>query len=56
VETAFINNPVEALLLASPDFQRQVARQLAEGVRVYLGKARLGYAVGGGDSTAGTSR
>jgi N-acetylmuramoyl-L-alanine amidase len=56
VETAFINNPVEARLLASSDFQRQIARQLAEGVRVYLGKARLGYAASGGDSAVGTSR
>jgi N-acetylmuramoyl-L-alanine amidase len=52
VETAFINNPVEERLLASPKFQRQLARQLAAGVRAYLDKARLGY---GADSTAARS-
>jgi N-acetylmuramoyl-L-alanine amidase len=51
VETAFINNPVEARLLADPEFQRQMARQLAAGVRAYLDKAHLGYAAEPGDST-----
>jgi N-acetylmuramoyl-L-alanine amidase len=55
VETAFINNPVEARLLMNPDFQRQIARELAEGVRTYLDKSRLGYAPGS-DSTADTAR
>jgi N-acetylmuramoyl-L-alanine amidase len=36
VETAFINNPVEARLLKSRDFQRQIAKQVAEGVRFYF--------------------
>jgi N-acetylmuramoyl-L-alanine amidase len=56
VETAFINNPVEARLLASPDFQRQIARQLAAGVRAYLEKSHLGYAAEETDSTTGTAR
>jgi N-acetylmuramoyl-L-alanine amidase len=43
VETAFINNAAEARLLASAEFQRQIARQLTEGVRTYLEKARIGY-------------
>jgi N-acetylmuramoyl-L-alanine amidase len=50
VETAFINNAVEARLLASPEFQQQIARDLTSGVRAYLEKARLGYAAGSGDS------
>jgi len=52
VETAFINNPVEARLLASAAFQQQIARQLAAGVRGYLDKSRLGYAEPRGDTTA----
>ncbi len=36
VETAFINNPAEARLLKSPDFQRKMARQLAAGVHRYF--------------------
>jgi N-acetylmuramoyl-L-alanine amidase len=42
VETAFINNPAEARLLASPDFQSQMGRQLAAGVRDFLGRSGLG--------------
>ena len=38
VETAFINNPVEARLLMNKDFQRKMAKQLAEGVRRYFGR------------------
>jgi N-acetylmuramoyl-L-alanine amidase len=36
VETAFINNPVEARLLKSAEFQKKMARQLATGVRRYF--------------------
>jgi N-acetylmuramoyl-L-alanine amidase len=43
VETAFLNNPAEAKLLASAEFQRQIAKQLANGVREYLEKAGIGY-------------
>ena len=39
VETAFINNPVEAKLLASPEFQKQLGRQLAAGVKNYFQRA-----------------
>lgn len=57
VETAFINNPVEARLLANADFQRQMARQLSTGVRSYFERAGigLGAAVGGGASGQGTA-
>jgi N-acetylmuramoyl-L-alanine amidase len=44
VETAFINNPAEAKLLASPDFQRQMAKQLATGVRAYFARSGIGLA------------
>jgi N-acetylmuramoyl-L-alanine amidase len=40
VEVAFINNPAEARLLRDPSFQRQVAKQISQGVRSYF--ARLG--------------
>jgi len=56
VETAFINNPVEARLLASEGFQRQIARQLVEGVRSYLEKSGIGYAADKRDSTANQAR
>jgi N-acetylmuramoyl-L-alanine amidase len=40
VETAFINNPVEARLLKSREFQRKIAHQLAHGLRRYFERAR----------------
>lgn len=36
VETAFINNPAEARLLSSSEFQKRMARQLAVGVKRYF--------------------
>jgi N-acetylmuramoyl-L-alanine amidase len=50
VETAFINNPVEARLLRNETFQQKMAHQLAEGVRRYFGRAgvELGSAAQGG--------
>ena len=42
VETAFINNPIEAKMLNSVDFQRQIGKQLATGVRVYFERAGVG--------------
>ena len=41
VEVAFINNPNEARLLKNPAFQRQMAQQLAAGVKTYLQRAGL---------------
>ena len=49
VETAFINNPTEAKLLRDPDFQRQLGKQLADGVRVYFGRAGVAITSGGSD-------
>jgi N-acetylmuramoyl-L-alanine amidase len=49
VETAFINNPAEARLLASPEFQRQLSRQITTGVKGYFEKAGITL---GTDSTA----
>jgi N-acetylmuramoyl-L-alanine amidase len=55
VETAFINNATEARLLVSTEFQQQIARQLADGVRGYLEKSRIGYeGAGAGDDAAGS--
>jgi N-acetylmuramoyl-L-alanine amidase len=42
VETAFINNPIEARLLNSRDFQQKMARQLATGVKSYFERAGIG--------------
>ena len=42
VETAFINNPVEARLLRSPEFQKKIARQLASGVQDFLQRTGVG--------------
>ena len=39
VETAFINNPQEARLLSSPEFQRHISREIAAGVRNYFEKS-----------------
>jgi len=47
VETAFINNPVEARLLASRDFQRNMAKQIATGVKSYFQRAGIGLRQGG---------
>ncbi len=55
VETAFINNPVEAKLLANPDFQRQIGKQLADGVKTYFERAGVGLMTSpaaGGDTEA----
>ncbi len=56
VETAFINNPVEARLLANPAFQRTIARELADGVRAYLDRSRIGYSAGSGVPQSGSRR
>jgi len=44
VETAFINNPAEARLLKNPEFQKQMGKQLAIGVRTYFQRAGIGLA------------
>jgi N-acetylmuramoyl-L-alanine amidase len=55
VETAFINNAVEARLLRSQPFQQQMAHQLAEGVRRYFERSGvdLGAANPGGTRPSG---
>ncbi|HYM79797.1 MAG TPA: N-acetylmuramoyl-L-alanine amidase [Candidatus Limnocylindria bacterium] len=52
VETAFINNPVEARLLNSRDFQLAIARQLAAGVKEFFQRAGIGHAVPGTETGA----
>jgi N-acetylmuramoyl-L-alanine amidase len=44
VETAFINNPAEARLLADRTFQKKMGKQLADGVRKYFQRAGIGLA------------
>lgn len=51
VETAFINNPREVLLLRSPEFQSDLAKQLATGVKTYF--AQAGIPLGAGAAPAG---
>jgi N-acetylmuramoyl-L-alanine amidase len=53
VEVAFINNPYEASLLKNPAFQKQMARQLATGVRSYLERAGLVRPTEGGPGGGG---
>jgi hypothetical protein len=53
VETAFINNPVEARLLNSVDFQHQIGRQLATGVKSYFARAGVGLMPEVKDAAAG---
>jgi len=42
VETAFINNPREARLLTSPDYQRTMAKELAAGLKDYFQRVNTG--------------
>jgi N-acetylmuramoyl-L-alanine amidase len=49
VETAFINNPREVRLLKDPQFQANMAKQLATGIRAYF--QRAGVTLGPGDAT-----
>ncbi len=41
VETAFINNPREVVLLRDPEFQNNLAKQLATGVKTYFTQAGI---------------
>ncbi|HTR97327.1 MAG TPA: N-acetylmuramoyl-L-alanine amidase [Candidatus Acidoferrales bacterium] len=52
VETAFINNPREAMLLRDPAFQHGLGRQLASGIVAYFGAA--GVKLGATPDTART--
>ena len=49
VETAFINNPREVKLLKDPQFQTNMAKQLATGIRAYF--QRAGISLGGASSS-----
>ena len=42
VETAFINNPREARLLTSPEYQRTMAKELAAGMKDYFQRTAAG--------------
>jgi N-acetylmuramoyl-L-alanine amidase len=53
VETAFINNPVEARLLSNPDFQKKMGKQLAAGVASYF--QRTGVNMGSASESMGQS-
>lgn len=54
VETAFINNPREVRLLKDPAFQRNMARQLAVGIRTYFERAGAPLGPDSTRATAGT--
>lgn len=54
VETAFINNPLEARLLRDPAFQKQMGRQLAVGVKNYFQRAGIGLKLDDGAREAAT--
>jgi N-acetylmuramoyl-L-alanine amidase len=56
VEIAFLNNPAEARLLKNRDFQRQTARQLAGGVKLFFERARVGLGTGPTSGGGGTAR
>jgi N-acetylmuramoyl-L-alanine amidase len=53
VETAFINNPLEARLLRDAAFQRKMARQIADGVKTYFQRAGVGLRIDAGSGGAG---
>jgi N-acetylmuramoyl-L-alanine amidase len=46
VEMAFINNPTEARLLRDPKFQKQMAEEIAVGVKAYLSRVGVGFGRG----------
>lgn len=52
VETAFINNPREAKLLTSPEYQRTMAKELAAGMKDYFQRTGTGIKA---DSVQGTA-
>ncbi|HET9328806.1 MAG TPA: N-acetylmuramoyl-L-alanine amidase [Candidatus Eisenbacteria bacterium] len=54
VETAFINNPKEARLLKSKDFQEDMAKQISRGVKEYFKKAGIGLQAEDKDGAAGS--
>jgi N-acetylmuramoyl-L-alanine amidase len=54
VETAFINNPKEARLLKSKDFQLGIAKQIASGVRQYFKRAGIPLATPEKEDGAGS--
>jgi N-acetylmuramoyl-L-alanine amidase len=56
VETAFINNPTEARLLASPEFQKKLGKQLATGVANYFQRAGIDLGSNTGDPAAEPQR
>jgi N-acetylmuramoyl-L-alanine amidase len=56
VETAFINNPAEAKLLRSSDFQHQLGHQIASGVMSYFERAGVELPGSGADSAAKSAR
>ena len=41
IETAFINNPKDALMLRSPVFKRQIAYGIAKGIEAYINSPRF---------------
>jgi len=41
IETAFINNPKDALMLKSPVFKRQIAYGIAKGIEAYINSPRF---------------
>ncbi|MBI3742857.1 MAG: N-acetylmuramoyl-L-alanine amidase, partial [Chloroflexi bacterium] len=56
VETAFINNPAEAKLLRSANFQLQLGRQIATGVASYFERPGIILPGSSGDSTGKSGR
>jgi N-acetylmuramoyl-L-alanine amidase len=44
IETAFINNPTEARMLRSAEFQRKLGGMIARGVQAFFDRAGIGYA------------
>lgn len=54
VETAFINNPREVLLLKDPKFQSRMANQLATGIRAYFNKTGVTLSAEPASAASGT--
>ena len=53
IETAFVSNEEEALALANPTHQKNIATRIVNGIQSYIGRSSLSYS-GNGSAEAGT--
>lgn len=49
IETAFVSNEEEALALANPTHQKNIAKRIINGIQTYIGRSELSYSSDGSD-------